>query len=181
MALAGAALLLMALALPWAGQRRLVPAGEPKQGGADAAVDLTPFLDQVAAGEPVNAREVADRVDFRVIAAPQLPDGYCLEGCCLCRDGCCDLVRCQYRREGQPLLVFQSGSDWPVRFGNRPVLDTQMNGKPARVVQCDRCLAASWKAKGTTVCMVGPRDLSELVRLMAFVDRRLDGEGTPPP
>jgi hypothetical protein len=50
-----------------------------------------------------------------------------------------------------------------------------MNGKPTQVVQGDGRLAASWQVNGTAVSLIGPRDMAELVRLMAHVDQRMTG------
>jgi hypothetical protein len=72
------------------------------------------------------------------------------------------------------VILVQCGPECSVRYGNRPVLDTRVNGKAARVVQCEGYLACSWQCQGTALTLVGPRDLSQLVRLVAYVDQRLE-------
>jgi hypothetical protein len=140
-------------------------------------VDLGPYLDrreEARAGQAMPPDEAARRVDFRVLSAAALPEGYCLQGCCLCR-GACDRVECTYCRGGDRVLVILCAPGQPVEFGGRPVLRAQVNGKPAQVVQGEGRLAASWQVNGTAVSLIGPRDLAELVRLMAEVDQRLGG------
>jgi hypothetical protein len=151
----------------------------PLPPAADAVVDLGPLLDDLVAGRSgpaVSFPEATRQVDFHVLDRDQLPEGYCRQGCCLCRCGCCDLVECKYLRGSEPLLLLQGKADQSVAFGDRPMLQTRVHGKSARIVQCSGRLAASWQARGSLVYLVGPTDLSELVRLMAFVDQGLDGQ-----
>jgi predicted anti-sigma-YlaC factor YlaD len=170
-----AAAVLLAMGAGWLAFRT---AGEGRQPIAvDAAVDLGPYLNQITgdqSGLAMSPQEAARQVDFRVVAASELPDGYCLEQCCLCNSSCCPLVTCKYRRAGKdPLLLVQCSQGQPIDYGNRPLVEAQVHGKNARIVQCDGCLCASWKARGTVVNLIGPKDLSELVSLVTFVDQRL--------
>jgi hypothetical protein len=135
-----------------------------------------PLLDDLLAirtGSPVTLQEAAQRVDFQLLTAANLPDGCCFGQCSLCKSGYCDLVQCQLLCRGERMLLVQSSPDHPVRYGNRTVLETQINGQLARVVKCEGCLACSWQTKGTALTLVGPRDLAELVQLVAYVDRHL--------
>jgi hypothetical protein len=168
-----AALVLAVLAAGWWAPRPARRGPHPASPGP--VVDLGPYLDGPASrpGQWMSPAEAAHRVAFRVLSAPELPDGYCLHGCCLCRGGCCDLVECAYRRGADQLLVVQCGPGQAVAFGGRPVLQTRVHGKPAQVVQAGGRLAASWQVNGSAVSLIGPRDLAELVRLMAHVEERL--------
>jgi hypothetical protein len=144
---------------------------------ADAVVDLGPFLDGLAGKEPkpaMSLRDAARQVSFRVVDSTNLPDGYCLEGCCVCRCGCCNLLECKYKRGAERLVLVQSSEAEPVHYGDRPVLETRVHGKPARIVQCKGRLAVSWETHGTVLHLMGPHDLSELVHLMDYVDQHVD-------
>jgi len=134
--------------------------------------------DLLAAGaeERVTLQEAARRVDFLVLAASDLPNGYRLGDCCVCQDGCCDLVRCRFLRGTEQVILVQCKPDHEVQYGDRPVLETQVNGKAARVVQCDGHLVCSWQSKGTALTLVGPRDLTQLVGLVAYVDQQLENK-----
>jgi hypothetical protein len=172
---AAAALLLAALAAGWWAWRSTA---REQPAPAASSVDLSPYLDYpeaAVAGEGMSPAEAGRMVDFRVLSTSDLPAGYCLQRCCLCRDGRCDRVACAYCRGGERLLVIQCAPGQSVAFGDRPVLCTHMNGKPTRVVQGEGCLAASWQVNGTAVSLIGPRDMAELVRLMAHVDGHLSG------
>jgi hypothetical protein len=172
-----AALVAAAFAAGWMAHRPTV------EGPSTVRVEHQPVgvdidLDRLVAADSMRempADEAARRVGFHVVTAQKLPDGYCLEGCCLCRDGCCDLMRCRYGRGSDKILVLQGEPDHPIDYGDGPALEARVHGKSARIVQRDGRLAASWQAKRSTVGIVGPRDLSELVRLIAYVDERLEG------
>jgi hypothetical protein len=137
-----------------------------------------PFINNLlttSGAEPVSVREVERRVDFRVLTDSRLPDGYCLGGCCLCGQGCCAMVKCKFIRGADQVVLVQGTSDHPIEYGKLPAVQTEVNGRPARIVQCPGgLLAASWQAQGTALSLVGPRDLSELVRLVTFVDQQVE-------
>jgi hypothetical protein len=170
-----AAAVLLAIGTGWLVFRMAEQGGRPAT--VDVAVDLAPYLNQIAGeqtGLAMSPQEAARQVDFRVMSASELPDGYCLEQCCLCKSSCCPLVACKYRRAGKdPLLLVQCSQGQPIDYGNRPLVEAQVYGKAARIVQCNGCLCACWKTRGTVVNLIGPKDLSELVSLMTFVDQRL--------
>jgi hypothetical protein len=134
--------------------------------------------DLLAAGtrEHVTLQEAARRVDFLVLGASDLPDGYRLGDCCVCQDGCCDLVQCRFLRGADQVILVQCRPDHTVQYGDRPVLDTKVNGKAARIAQCDGHLVCSWQSKGTALTLVGPGDLTQLVGLVAYVDQRLENK-----
>jgi hypothetical protein len=140
--------------------------------------DSDPSLDELLVthrGEQIGLQEAVRRVDFRVLASAQLPNGYCLENCCLCRDGCCDVLQCCFVRGKDKVLLVQGGPDSAMQFGDRPAVQTQVNGKPARIVQCrGGSLAASWQTRGTSLSLIGPHDVTELVQLVTFVDDHLE-------
>jgi hypothetical protein len=169
-----AALVLIVLAVGWRVSRP-DRKSEPSTPAA-VAVNLSPYLSRQEVAEPgesMSPTEAGRLVAFRVLTAPQLPNGYCLQRCCVCRDECCPLVECAYCRDGERVLVIQCSPGQSVEFGGRPFLRTRMNGKPIQVVQGEDCLAASWQVNGTAVSVIGPRDLAELVRLMAHIDERM--------
>jgi hypothetical protein len=165
-AAAVAALVLVALAAGWGAYRALAPDREQ-----DLSLD-----DLVGArpGRPMSLQEAARQVDFRVIPVSDLADGYRLKECCLCREGCCDVVRCQFLRGADPVLLVQCSPDRPVRFGRGPALTTRLHGKPVCIGECDGRLAVTWQGRDATLCLIGPRDLAELVRLMACVEKCLE-------
>ncbi len=141
---------------------------------AASAESEGPLLDDLLAvrtAEPVTLKEAAQLVSFQVLNSTD--KGCQFERCCLCKSGYCDIVQCHMRCGGEQLLLVQGSPDHPVRYGNRAVLETQINGQPARVAQCDGCLACSWQKQGTALTLVGPRDLGQLVQLMAYVDQHL--------
>jgi hypothetical protein len=154
--------------------RTMDPAGP----AASLPLSSDPFIKELLAangGEPVSLREAGLRVDFRVLTDLRLPDGYCLDGCCLCGQGCCAMVKCKFVRGPDEVVLVQGTSDHPVEYGKLPAVEAQVNGRPARIVQCPNgLLAASWQAKDTALSLVGPRDLSELVRLVTFVDQHVE-------
>jgi Putative zinc-finger len=172
-----AALLLLAFGGTWLARREQAPDSTQHAQETSPADEDGPLLDQLLVAAPraesISLQEAARRVAFRLPSSPQLPEGYQLQGCCLCRDGCCDLVQCQFLCGSDQVLLFLGSSDRPTRYGARPVLETQVDGKPARIVQCDCGLACSWQCHGTTVTLIGPRDLSKLVQLVSFVNERM--------
>ena len=167
---------ILVIAVVWLAHRKTLP--ELETASTDAGIDPSAYLDDVAAlpaGILMSPQEASRHVGFRVVGDARLPDGYCLEECCLCNSGCCPLVACRYFRQGEgPLLLVQCSKGEPISYGNRPALETQVHGKTARIVQCEDCLAISWRSKGAVVNLIGPKDLSELVKLVAYVDQRLD-------
>src|SRR5262249_35387647 len=75
-----AVLALVALATGWLALRNGAP-----------PTPTDPLFDNLVAahaGERVSLQEAAHRVDFRVLSTADLSDGYRLEECCLCREGC---------------------------------------------------------------------------------------------
>jgi hypothetical protein len=124
--------------------------------------------------QPMSLQEASKHVNFQLLSAADLPDGCRLEQCSLCKcdSGCCDMVQCRFRCRGQPMLLVQGNPDHALRYGNRPTLTTQINGQPARVVQCEGCLACSWQNNDTAITLVGPRDLAQLVQIVTHVDQR---------
>src|SRR5581483_196289 len=124
--------------------------------------------------EPVTFEEAAQHVSFKLLTSNDLPEDCQFEKCCLCKcgTGCCDMVQCQFRCGGQPMLLVQGSPDHPINYGTRTVLNTQINGQSARVAQCEGCLACSWQNQDTVLTLVGPRDLAQLVQIVAHVDQR---------
>lgn len=178
-----AALVLAAGITAWLVHRTAVP--EQREAGPTPTIvaEEDPLLDDLlasGAGEPVSLQEAAEQVDFRVLTSADLPDGFRLQECCICRECCCPLVQCKFRHGGKQIVLAQGSPDHPVRYGNRPVLETKVNGKVARVVRCGDCLACSWRNKETALTLFGPSDLSQLVHLVAYVDQRLESKSGAP-
>jgi hypothetical protein len=71
-------------------------------------------------------------------------------------------------------LLVQGSPHHPIQYGHRPVVETQINGKAASVVQCDGCLACCWQCKGMSLTLVGPRELPQLAQLVAHIDHYLE-------
>jgi hypothetical protein len=174
-----AALLCIAIAAGW--WARKVPRPEEPQTPFEAfAENNEPAPDWWPAHtgrQQVSLQEAVRRVDFLVLADAQLPCGYCLQNCCLCREGCCDVVECWFARGREKLLLVQGGPDHKIPYGDRPAVEARINGKPARIVQCGQgSLAASWPTGGTALSLIGAQDVSELVQLVTFIDQHLDGK-----
>jgi hypothetical protein len=164
----------VAAILGWSTFHRVQRVYAPGNAVAANVVNLGPFLDDLSidvSGRHISLQEAAQR--FPVLTLAQLPDGYCLKGCCMCRCGCCDLLECKYLRGREPLLVVQCGEDNAVDYGRRHVLETRIHGKTAQIIQCDGRLAVSWQTNGSVLHLVGPGDLSELLHLMEEVDQLL--------
>ncbi len=170
-----AALVLVSLAAGWwVLQRAKRTDRQPPASTISAAadVDLSPFLDHphmADAGTSLSSTEASRLVHFPVLSAPCLGD-YCRQGCCLCRGSRCNPVACTYCRGQERVLVIQCPPGQSVVFGNHAVLCTHMNGKPTQIVQGKDCLAAAWQVNGSSVSVIGPHDMAELVQLMAHVD-----------
>ncbi|MBI3467208.1 MAG: zf-HC2 domain-containing protein [Planctomycetes bacterium] len=178
-----AALVLIALYTGWLAYQSSSATRRDSHHSSIPVVDLGPYLDQVAKGPRIaiarhpstqmSPAEAARHVQFRVLKQAELPEGYSLDEGYLVRIEGCSVVQFKYLRGSEVCLLFQYSRGQPVVYGDRPVLATRVNGKAARIVQGDGCLAASWETNGTAVSLIGPRDMSELVRLMAFVDQHL--------
>lgn len=151
-----AAVVLFAVATGWFIRRQPV-APDLKVGGLIAA-------------RPVTLQDAARQVDFRFVSRTELAGGYRLDECCLCSDGCCDMVRCRYRRGSDQVVLVQGPAEHPVDFGDRPATETTVGGKRVCIVRCDGCLAATWRTGETSFSLIGPRHLPELARLLAAVE-----------
>jgi hypothetical protein len=172
-----AALVLIAFAAGWLTHQVFGPRGgaisHTGDDSGDKGLSVEDLL-EARPGEPITLQDAASHVDFRVLRVADLPEGCRLQECSLCKGGCCNLVQCKCVCRGEQVLLVLTSPDQPLRYGNRPAVEMQVNGKSARVIQCDGCLACCWRAKGTTLALIGPRDGSDLIRLMADVDRRLE-------
>lgn len=141
-------------------------------------VNLGPYLGPQMAmaphqGKPMKPQEAAQRVGFHVLTMAKLPEGYSLEESYLVRLEGCNVVQYKYLRGRDVALLLQYSQGQPVKYGDRPVVAVRrINGKPVEIIQGEGQLAASWKANGTAVCLVGPREVSELVRLVDYVDQQ---------
>jgi len=170
-----AALVVLAVTTGWLAHRPTSPSDDPTVPVVDLGRFLGPEMAVVPAqGQRMSPEETARRVSFRILTTPKLPEGYSLEESYLVRIEGCNVVQYKYLRGSDVALLLQYSQGQPVSFGNRPVVALQqINGKPVQIVQGDGHLAASWKANGTAVSLVGPRNQSELVRLVAYVDQQL--------
>jgi hypothetical protein len=171
-----AATLLLAAVTGWWAVHR--PDGDqpPVAQSSPAAVDLGRYLDEPGAGplgELVSLQEASQYAAFRVASLAEMPDGFAFDRCCLTPCGCCDILECVFRRGRERIILCLYGDKHHVQYGDRPVLEMRVHGKPARIVQGRECLAASWDVNGRSCCLIGPHDLSDLVRLVAHVDQRL--------
>src|SRR5216684_6374260 len=91
-----AALVLLGVGTGWLAHEAFGPAPQVVSPSPSVATEGDLLLDDLLAartGERVSLQEAAGRVEFRVLAASDLPEGYRLGECCVCRDGCCDLVQ----------------------------------------------------------------------------------------
>lgn len=174
------ALLSVAVATSWLARRPKSPSdGSALHQAVIPIVDLGSYLGRDVSLGPGQARrmspeETAQQVSFRVLTTPELPEGYALEESYLVRIEGCNVVRYKYLRGKDVVLLLQYSQGQPVSHGDRPVVAVErVNGKPVEIIQGEGRLAASWKANGTAVSLVGPRNQAELVRLAAYVDQQL--------
>jgi hypothetical protein len=136
-------------------------------------VDLTAYLDDVSSARTdtkLPLQKVAGEVHFPVLATADMPGGYRYEGCCLGKGGVCNMVACKYRRGQDALVMVQSRQGQSVCYGNRQVVCASVCGRDASIMQCCDRLAVSWPTHGTVVTLIGPKDLSEVVHLINFVE-----------
>jgi hypothetical protein len=120
-------------------------------------------------GRAVSYDEAATEVRYRPATPEQLPGGLAREKMYLLRMPCCTCVQAVYRRDGQRLAIFEHVDDQPIWFGERPTIQTRCNGMATSLVQCDECLAASWKRNDRFLTVVGARDLEQIAALMAYL------------
>lgn len=177
-----AALVLIAVTTGWLAHR---PSSSPNESAKHQSQHTEPVVDLGASLGPqvsllpgeaqrLTPEQTAKQVNFRVVTSPKLPEGYALEESYLVRIEGCNVVQSKYLRGADVALLLQYSQGQPVSFGDRPIVAIEkVNGKPVQIVQGDGHLAASWKANGTAVSLVGLRDRSELVRLVAYVDQQL--------
>jgi hypothetical protein len=121
-------------------------------------------------GRAVNYDEAATEVRYRPATPEQLPRGLSREKMYLLRMPCCTCVQAVYRRDGEMLAIFEHVDDQPIWFGKRPMIRTRSSGVATSLVQCDECLAASWKHNDRYLTVVGARDLEQIAELVGFLD-----------
>ena len=176
-----AALVLLAVTTGWLA-RRPGPLSDDIHGGPQPGVpvvDLGPYLGPEMAtahrqGQRMKPGETAKQAGFRVLTVAKLPEGYDLEESYLVRIEGCNVVQQKYLRGEDVALLLQYSQGQPVKYGGRPVVAVRrVSGKPVEIIQGEGRLAASWKANGTAVCLIGPGDVSELVRMVDYVDQQL--------
>jgi anti-sigma factor RsiW len=159
--------------------------GQAEQGRQQVAVNFGRYLDEfernpAAAqqlllskyeGRAVDLDEAARQVRHRPAVRETLPDGASLEALYLLKMPCCLCVQAVYRRDnGERLAIFEHVDDEPIWFGTRPAIHARCNGTPTSIVQVDGYLAASWRRDGRFLTVVGPKDVEQLLRLMASLD-----------
>ena len=122
-------------------------------------------------GEAVNTNEAARQVTFKLLTPGEPPAGFSLEKTYLLKMQCCTGVQTVYVRKGSEVLaLFQHRSGPKVSYGDRPVIETRINGKVREITSYGDRLAASWQTNGTSVALMGAADMEELVSLVAFFD-----------
>lgn len=174
-----AGVLLVVLVAGGLGLRQAFHSAQPLPAAAGLPPAWQPYLDsrQLShVGDPVRLDQAARFVSFRVPADLSLPEDYQLEDCCVCGDGCCDVVCCCFVGRTDQVLLVLCADGHPVRTNGPPLAQPRINGKSVRVVRCADRLAALWQANGTAVSLIGPRDLDQLVQLARYVDQRLQAE-----
>ena len=149
------------------------------------AVDLDYYLDEFQLdptqspqvflarydGQSVPAEEATKHVEFRPVTADRLPDGFSLQAVYLLKMECCTGLESVYKRKGSEVLaILQHTTDQPVWLGNRAVVTAEIHGKPTRIVQVDGSLAATWRAGGTYVSLIGVQNIEELTSLITYIE-----------
>lgn len=106
-------------------------------------------------------------------AVSALPEGYRLKTFCVLDMPCC---RCPQavlvRADGSTLAVFEYETDRPAGLGDRAHIRAVCANCPTTLIQVDSHLAATWKARGRFVTIVGARDVEEVSRLVASFNRK---------
>ena len=89
--------------------------------------------------------------------------------------GASQLVQTDYRRGQDRCVLLQYPHHWRWRSGTDPVEVVQVSGKNVRIAKGAACWAASWEVGGTGLTIFGPAHQDELLRLMAYVDQKIEG------
>ncbi len=178
--LATAATILVATGAVWISTRSWHAAGH--QGEVAAA--LEEYLEHFASrpetaqnvllakygGQSVDMAEATRELGYRPAVARGLPNGYSLEATYVLKMPCCTCVQSICRRDdGQVLAIFEHDEEQPAWFGDRPKIKTQCGGCSCSIVQTDRGLVASWKARKRQLTVVGARDLAEVADLVGHL------------
>jgi hypothetical protein len=141
----------------------------------------------------VAAGELARQVSFRVFDRAELPGGYSRQHCMtgmmrmmgdrmghmmgpMVGQESGSLVQTEYRRGNDRCVIFQYPAAVSPDLGRRSAELVEVNRKPVQLVQGRSGWAAAWQCHGTGVTVVGPRDRSELLRIVAHVDSQVGEE-----
>lgn len=103
-------------------------------------------------------------------AVSKLPPGYRLQTTYLVDMPCCQCVHALCRRaDGSLLTVIEHDASQAVSFGSRPCQNIQCNGRETCFAQLGDHLAATWKAGGRFISVIGARDADEVSLLMSHL------------
>lgn len=180
--LAAAVAFVLALGLGWfAAETWFRPSGHDQRMAVDFGAYLDAFQESPQRsqqfllaryhGRAIDAAEAARQLG-RPEAALVPPAGYSLDGVYQLNMPCCTCVQwCLRREDGSIVTVFEHGQEQPVHFGDRPATTARCDGRDCRVVCGQGTMLASWKAGGRQFTVVGARDLDEVARLMAHLEK----------
>jgi len=174
---ATAALVLMVTGVVWIASRTLHGPDHHHELAADFGEYLEHFPDNPDRaqevllakydGQAVDLSEAAGQLGYRPAVAAGLPENYTLDAVYVLNMPCCTCVQTICRRDdGRVFAIFEHDEEQPVRFGDRPRIETQCHGCPCSVIQADRGLVASWKANKRQLTVVGAHDLEEIADLI---------------
>lgn len=79
--------------------------------------------------------------------------------------------RVEHREDGSTIVIFEHGTEQPVRFGKCPCVAAECGGKRCNIVRGDMPLAATWNRDGRQVTVIGARDMEEVSTLIEWLEQ----------
>ena len=178
-----AATVLLAGGIGWYALRTQLGHGEQSHATADFADYLNEFQrDPHAAqqmllanydGQAMDPAQVIHEVGFRPVVAEGLPEEYAIQSTNVVKMPCCTCVQTVCRRsDGSTLAIFEHDDDHSKWFDNRPGITANCCGTQCCLIELDDHLAASWKRGQRNITLIGVQDVSEVNKLVAWMDTK---------
>jgi len=125
-------------------------------------------------GQIVDTDQAIRQVGYRPAVADGLPGGYTVRSTCVMKMPCCTCVQslCQ-RKDGTKLAIFEHNDKETTQwFGDRPKITARCDDTECCLVEMGDQIAASWKRGARHITVVGARDIGEVDRIVAWMDRK---------